>query len=218
MPTSVPTEAATSTSPTIQPLPADAETNPWASDATTRRHILKTPDPSSLEAADRDTVVGLGSAEPEEETKEKFEHSDKEKGDIEDNVWEGSVGAQPSTPDVPPSNPGTLPSFPSLAALARSFSITPKQRPMSVDMAASLPSPNTLSSFATQQQQQPRDSSALREVVERDPSPGEASPKTSDADPPFDFQKFLDQMKTRPAEPVSKYLKSYASIPPLFSI
>lgn len=32
----------------------------------------------------------------------------------------------------------------------------------------------------------------------------------SKADPPFDFQKFLDQMKTKAAEPVAKYLRRYS--------
>jgi hypothetical protein len=37
---------------------------------------------------------------------------------------------------------------------------------------------------------------------ERGAAPGK------DKDPPFDFQKFLDQMKTKGAEPVARYLRS----------
>lgn len=37
-------------------------------------------------------------------------------------------------------------------------------------------------------------------------------PRAAPADGGFDFQKFLDQMKTKSAEPVSKYLRSYVLI------
>lgn len=33
-------------------------------------------------------------------------------------------------------------------------------------------------------------------------------PKDKDKDPSFDFQKFLDQMKSKGAEPVARYLRS----------
>ena len=36
-----------------------------------------------------------------------------------------------------------------------------------------------------------------------------------DKDPPFDFQKFLDQMKSKSAEPVARYLRSCV---PLFHL
>ena len=39
------------------------------------------------------------------------------------------------------------------------------------------------------------------------------SGKDKEQDPPqFDFQKFLDQMKKKGAEPVAKYLRSYGSV------
>lgn len=37
---------------------------------------------------------------------------------------------------------------------------------------------------------------------------GQSSKDGKGGDPPFDFQKFLDQMKSKSAEPVAKYLKS----------
>ncbi|EIM86798.1 uncharacterized protein STEHIDRAFT_121647 [Stereum hirsutum FP-91666 SS1] len=40
---------------------------------------------------------------------------------------------------------------------------------------------------------------------------GQGSKDGKGGDPPFDFQKFLDQMKTKSAEPVAKYLKSFLS-------
>jgi hypothetical protein len=121
--------------------------------------------------------------------------------------------------------------FPSLAALARTFSIpafSPRGgRPQSLEVAKHVPSPSTLSSFAVQQQE-PRPSSQPaqdRESSERPPTPvglkrsgtaspavaasGSASPNgNKPSENQFDFQKFLDQMKSRGAEPVSKYLRS----------
>ena len=36
--------------------------------------------------------------------------------------------------------------------------------------------------------------------------------KSGDGEPPqFDFQRFLDQMKTKSADPVAKYLRSYVT-------
>ena len=120
-------------------------------------------------------------------------------------------------PVLPPSSPETSTpsgssSFPSLAALARTFSIPlARPRPMSIDVARNVPSPATLSSFAAQQ-----DASSTN-PVSRSGTPhasgsGTASPvsgaKDKGIETTFDFQKFLDQMKTRSADPVSKYLRS----------
>lgn len=103
-----------------------------------------------------------------------------------------------------------LPSFPSLVALARTFALpslsSARQRPKSLDTAASVPSPATLSSFASQQHV-PRRSAT---PVESRSSTPTTRTKSNDSDPPqFDFQKFLDQMKTKGAEPVARYLRSY---------
>ncbi|TFK48565.1 hypothetical protein OE88DRAFT_1634651 [Heliocybe sulcata] len=130
----------------------------------------------------------------------------------------GSSGTH--TPDSP-SSPFS-PSFPSLAALARTFALPlPRTRPRSLDTAVSVPSPATLSSFAAQQEKRP-----IPEVDETESSdttaPSTSRPRRQDArassngkerdkDPPFDFQKFLDQMKMKGAEPVAKYLRSFLS-------
>ncbi len=109
-----------------------------------------------------------------------------------------------------PSSP-SLPSFPSLAALARTFALplTSRQRPRSLDTATAVPSPATLSSFASQQQQQPR---AIQPASDSGRSTPTRIGKANDGDPlQFDFQKFLDQMKLKSAEPVAKYLRSYVS-------
>ncbi|KAJ4465744.1 hypothetical protein C8R41DRAFT_857809 [Lentinula lateritia] len=111
----------------------------------------------------------------------------------------------------------------SLVALARSFSIpsltrSPKSkgRPLSMDVAKPVPSPDTISSFATQQAKQPelnerKPESPDRQEEEDFEGSDTGSEDSGPGDPPFDFQKFLDQMKMRSADPVSKYLKSFLS-------
>ena len=138
----------------------------------------------------------------------------------------GTVSEQQeaSTSDSPSAAATT---FPGLAALARTFSIPlggRPSRPRSLETATSVPSPATLSSFAQQQSAPPTrttmvdpENSIATEVSGgsgrstpgiRDP--GRDRGKASDKDsPPFDFQKFLDQMKLKGAEPVAKYLRSY---------
>ncbi|EGN96863.1 hypothetical protein SERLA73DRAFT_170228 [Serpula lacrymans var. lacrymans S7.3] len=132
--------------------------------------------------------------------------------------------ASSSRPSSPA--PSSSSSFPSLAALARTFSIQskPRIRPISLDTAQPIQSPSTLSSFA-QQQQAPSPSPLQKQVhLQADPrgsSPGsrsstpqsgsESPRPTRDKDPTFDFQKFLDQMKMKGAEPVGKYLRSFLS-------
>jgi hypothetical protein len=143
--------------------------------------------------------------------------------------------ASPQTPPPPPlkdpveppsgpspSQPSGLPSFPSLASLAKSFSIPAlsRSRPVSFDAAKAVPSPTTLSSFATQQDvPQDRDTSTpdgttIQTITLN--NDGTSSPPPGHRDEiPFDFQKFLDQMKSRSADPVSKYLRSCVLLPML---
>ncbi|KAI0683776.1 hypothetical protein BC835DRAFT_1393751 [Cytidiella melzeri] len=115
----------------------------------------------------------------------------------------------------PPRSASPISSFPSLAALARTFALPltgSRNRPRSLDSASAVPSPTTLSSFASQQQ------------LPRTPPPsipessgsGRCTPisrsRSGDGDPlQFDFQRFLDQMKMKSAEPVGKYLRSFLS-------
>ncbi|KAH7890871.1 hypothetical protein F5I97DRAFT_1800071 [Phlebopus sp. FC_14] len=145
----------------------------------------------------------------------------------------GTLPSRPSTPSHAPSS-----SFPSLAAFARSFSIPSvtksRSRPLSVDTAKPIlsPSPSTAASFAVQQQaSQSATSSPLAKQLPLPPDNAERSqsaPNTrigtpsgsatggsqsphKDKDPSFDFQMFLDQMKSKGAEPVAKYLRSFLS-------
>ncbi|PPQ98935.1 hypothetical protein CVT24_003562 [Panaeolus cyanescens] len=117
----------------------------------------------------------------------------------------------PSQSAVPIASPS---SFPSLAAFARSFSIPlVRPRPVSLDATVkAVPSPATAASFAAQQDASRGDSSKRPTSGTSTPNrtgSGPSSPKPNDGG--FDFQRFLDQMKTRSAEPVSKYLRSFLS-------
>lgn len=208
-------------------------------DPETSIYRLKTPDPSALDeliASGLGTQVSLPSDPvPElanaQEVLEEFDPLVNQEEKDARKAWEDSEGHPPHldpspVAPTPPSKDQTPPpndvqasssSFPSLAALARSFQM-PKlthSRPLSLDMAKPVPSPDTLSSFASQQQRPPKYEaiSQANPVPSRTSTPGivrEDSPAVdqSKGDPPFDFQKFLDQMKSRNAEAVSKYLKS----------
>lgn len=129
----------------------------------------------------------------------------------------------PPSPDLPLVPPPAAPSsaFPSLAALARSFSIPtiPRSRPVSFDFAKAVPSPATLSSFASQQQQPQNPDTIAVKGINSPSGSGTESPrhrtgdgttdgKDREKEQPFDFQKFLDQMKLKAAEPVARYLRS----------
>ncbi|KAG2137829.1 hypothetical protein BD769DRAFT_1436482 [Suillus cothurnatus] len=142
----------------------------------------------------------------------------------------GSPTPQPST--------SASSGFPSLAAIARTLSIPNvtnrvRPRPLSMDAARPIatPSPTTMTSFAQQQSQStapsplskqiplPSDYTALKTQSApdtRSATPAIASPSGSesprkDKDPSFNFQKFLDQMKSRGAEPLGKYVRSFLS-------
>lgn len=117
------------------------------------------------------------------------------------------------------SRPST-PSFPGLAAIARTFSLPRGRntRPLSIDMATTISSP-TISTFAQQQKQtrsqsqQPAQNRHSQKIPTSVSTPIARASSERDRDKdepiPFDFQKFLDQMKSKAAEPVAKYLRSY---------
>lgn len=74
---------------------------------------------------------------------------------------------------------------------------------MEMDPATSLPLPPPLAYDV-----------AVANALRRENSSRERAAQGKDRDPPFDFQKFLDQMKTKSAEPVARYLRSF--VPPTF--
>ena len=119
----------------------------------------------------------------------------------------------PTSPSPPDSGSLSSSSFPSLASLARNLALPSlsRPRPLSLDGARPVPSPATLSSLAAQQEP----STGQEPSTSASHSASDTSSPTSNSrqnlDIPFDFQHFLDQMKSRSADPVSKYLRSYVS-------
>lgn len=138
-----------------------------------------------------------------------------------------SIGADAGPSKISPSAPSPSSSIGtgfSFANIARSFSL-PKVRTRSVDLTppSNILNSEALSTFA---QQHSRPSTPVttseRKPDERNDSAGRLNSGTSsprpgkdramkDEPPPFDFQLFLDQMKSRSAEPVAKYLRSFLS-------
>lgn len=140
-----------------------------------------------------------------------------------------------TTQDPPqPISRSTTPSLSGLAAIARTFiprSPVRTSRPLSIDQATMIASPTTAtfgvtthgqgSSHKRSQSQGPAPSSSdhdshSKSDENRSQTPGSAprTPKSAakdvdkDQPPPFDFQFFLEQMKSKPAEHVAKYLRS----------
>ncbi|KAG2365044.1 hypothetical protein BDR07DRAFT_1400174 [Suillus spraguei] len=161
-------------------------------------------------------------------------HSRSASGDIQRN----GPSSRSGSPAPQSSTSSALSAFPSLAAIARTLSIPSvtnraRPRPLSIDVAKPIasPSPATMSSFAQQQSQSaapsplskhiplPSDFTTLRTQSvpdTRSTTPAIASPSGSesprkDKDASFNFQRFLEQMKSRGAEPLGKYVRSFLS-------
>lgn len=136
-----------------------------------------------------------------------------------------------SSPQPSSSSPSTFSSL--SATIARTFSIPginrTRPRPLSMDAAKPIttPPPAIVASFAQQQSQSalpsPLSKQALlpdgtvltnpsapdtRSVTPTTTSPSGAESPRRDKDPSFNFQKFLDQMKSRGAERLGKYVRS----------
>lgn len=127
--------------------------------------------------------------------------------------------------------------FPSFSSFARSFAIPSlpnmsmslvagtRTRPQSLDTAMVVQTPVHPVSFAAQQDAEvsnrgsPKTDAAtplpaqivVHSALRRNDPSQEERAGGKDKDPPFDFQKFLDQMKTKSAEPVARYLRSFLS-------
>jgi len=135
---------------------------------------------------------------------------------------------------VQPISQSSTPTFSGLAAIARTFipkSPVRTSRPLSIDQATAI-SNSTAATFGAYAQEQGAShkrsqsqgpvpsplnlEAALNRDENRPLTPGSAprTPKSvakdvdKDQPPPFDFQSFLEQIKSKPAEPVAKYLRS----------
>jgi hypothetical protein len=109
---------------------------------------------------------------------------------------------------------------------------TRASRPQSIDTAVLVQTPvNPSATFASQLDAEvdargsPKtDPAALppraaQNALRRDDPSQERAAPGRDKDPPFDFQKFLDQMKSKSAEPVARYLRSFVpTFRPAFGI
>ncbi|EJD47919.1 hypothetical protein AURDEDRAFT_113204 [Auricularia subglabra TFB-10046 SS5] len=110
-----------------------------------------------------------------------------------------SIARDEPPPTPPKSAPATTLSFPMLSTLAKTFAIprsstgTPQPRPNSMG-----------------HQPRPQTPQAPSPTVS-EPRPDSTTPRQPAKDGAFDFQRFLDQMKMRSAEPVAKFLRSFLS-------
>lgn len=114
-------------------------------------------------------------------------------------------------PATPTSAPATVATFPSIASIARSFISRPSSPVTSA--RPDLPNPS-LAGAATNLPPQspstrhkPTQSSALSTSTAA-PAGAVAEPANHDPEQ-FDFPRFLDQLKSRPADPVARYLRRY---------
>lgn len=217
----------------------DSELNPWQEASPVSRATTELLDPD-LSQLDEEVTQGLAAASISTPGTERpavkqeillgFDPLANAEEKAAQQAWASSEGHPPPPPDKEPVAPVSLPStpnrsstpipaFPALAALARTFALplSRSQRPRSLDSAAAVPSPATISSFARQQSsttaRPPQDDLNTSSNVAASGS-GRSTPsgKGKDQEPPnFDFQRFLDQMKLKAAEPVAKYLRSYVS-------
>ncbi|CAE6350015.1 unnamed protein product [Rhizoctonia solani] len=111
-----------------------------------------------------------------------------------------------ASPPTPTSAPATVASFPSIASIARSFISRPNSPVTSTRAEFPAGSPSSKSSslpHSPAMRTRPIQPSNL--ATSTDPP---QTPTTPDPEQ-FDFQKFLDQLKSRPADPVAKYLRSF---------
>jgi hypothetical protein len=105
--------------------------------------------------------------------------------------------------DIPAEGPSSASSFtvvfPAFANIARSLSRQGTRNDVNRSGVEVLPSPTTLASMAKKQ----------ATTAEETPKPASANDKSpsKSTESPFDFQRFLDQLKTRSAEPVAKYFR-----------
>jgi len=106
--------------------------------------------------------------------------------------------------DIPADGPSSASSFtlvfPAFANIARSLSRQGTRNDMNRSGVEVLPSPTTLASMAKKQ---------ATAAAEETPKPASGKTPSKSTEPPFDFQRFLDQLKTRSAEPVAKYFRRY---------
>ena len=151
---------------------------------------------------------------------------------ITDKPLPDPTSAPPTTQDpAQPISRSTTPSLSGLAAIARNFiprSPARISRPLSIDQASVILSPTAATFGASAQEQAtahkrsqslgPTSSPLNPDVQSKHDDGWPQTPRTpksaakdvdKDHPPPFDFQLFLEQIKSKGAEPVAKYLRSW---------
>ncbi|KAJ1306651.1 hypothetical protein OPQ81_007646 [Rhizoctonia solani] len=109
-------------------------------------------------------------------------------------------------PPTPTSASATVTTFPSIASIARSFISRPNSPVTSARPEFPTGSPTAKNSslpHSPATRTRPIQSSNLATSSDRPQTPTTPDPEQ------FDFQKFLDQLKSRPADPVARYLRSF---------
>jgi len=129
----------------------------------------------------------------------------------------------PPSPPPPQSAPAVISSFPSLASLARTLTRSPKR---AITPPLPVPPPRTSSlrhahhasmPAITSNPALPAEPPKAQEAVAKEnraatssPIPVRVSTSPAVSEGHFDFQRFLDQMKSKGAEPIAGYLRRYA--------
>jgi len=205
--------------------------NPWNDKPPTPppHDHLRTPDPALLDHSIAPNVFGhpdginLEQSHPANEVLSEFDPLASPEEQAARAAWQTAEGHPPPSPATHPSTEDapsnatspitilppsrSLSPFPSLASLAKTFSLPnlTRSRPSSMDATP----PSNLSTVITAQSE---NASEEPDGGNDEPHPPLPPPSPSESEPEveiqFDFQKFLDQMKSRSAEPVSKYLRS----------
>jgi hypothetical protein len=118
----------------------------------------------------------------------------------------------PPSSATPTSAPATIATFPSITSIARSFISRPSS-PASATRPDQTNSPkrggNALPPQSPATRTKPTHASALSTSTTTEPAnQGQGQSHNPPPDPEqFDFPRFLDQLKSRPADPVAKYLR-----------
>ncbi|KAK2462714.1 hypothetical protein APHAL10511_005232 [Amanita phalloides] len=190
------------------------DSNPWSDQLPVHHSPPHTPDPDLLDnSITANAFTRQQTPQPTDHLLTEFDPLVSPEEQAAREAWQTAEAHPPHTPPSPPIVPPTrsLSPFPSLASLAKTFSLPnlnlTRPRPISMDAAHPVLSPSTLSSMAALQRSSPIEEphEAADGGSEPPESPGEQ------VELQFDFQNFLDQMKSRSAEPVSKYLRSFLS-------
>lgn len=192
----LPSTAAQSSSTATEPLPRASE------------DVLREFDPlADTKEAESRLAWEISEGHPMPPPKEEGTNDMNEPGPVPQST---SSSEPPAVPSKSATSTGIA--FPSLASLAKSLTLS-RARPRSLDATPRDVKDAHAAALALSRSQPitPDVSTTARAPDRTSGASGEAGDserQEPDEPPPFDFQKFLDQMKVKGAEPVAKYLRS----------